>query len=190
MPKSRAGFTLIELLIGFALLAVAMALIYNIYLSGTKAWESAGESADMQAKARWAMNYMVAELRNATRTSSASPSPNLAIPSHPNNKSIIFCLPLKTETGEISTDNNGNLEWETNNNIHYQYVPGQRMLRRLEKGEQTILSEDVSDVQFIDASIDPTISIYELKVILEMNKTTQRGRALSLTLSAIVRLRN
>jgi prepilin-type N-terminal cleavage/methylation domain-containing protein len=191
MQKNRnSGFTLVEILIASAILVIAMGMMYNTYLSGSKVWENARESADLQAQARWAMNYMVAELRNATRTSTSNPSPNLSIPSHPNNKSIIFYLPQDNDGDGLITDSSGAIEWGTNNAIHYQHVPGQSLLRRLEKGVQTSLSQDVSDVQFIDASIDSSLSIYELRIILALNKTTQRQRNLSVTLSAIVRLRN
>jgi prepilin-type N-terminal cleavage/methylation domain-containing protein len=191
MQKNRnSGFTLVEVVIASFVLVIAMGMMYNTYLSGSKVWENARESADLQAEARWAMNYMVAELRNATRTSTNNPSPNLSIPSHPNNKSIIFYLPQDKDNDGLITDSSGAIEWGTNNAIHYQHVPGQNLLRRLEKGVQTSLSQDVSDVQFIDASIDSSLSIYELRIILALNKTTKRQRNLSITLSAIVRLRN
>ncbi len=186
----NSGFTLVEALIATAISVIAMGMMYNIYLSGSKAWEDTNERADLQAGARWAMNYMVSELRNATRTSSSNPSPNLVIPSHPNNKSIIFNLPQDNDGDGLVTDSSGAIEWDTNNAIHYQYVPGQKLLRRLEKGVQTTLAQNVSDVQFIDASIDPTLSIYELRIILALNKTTRRKRDISATLSAVVRLRN
>lgn len=184
------GFTLTEVLIAIAIFVLALGAMMNIYISGIRTWETTRELADLQAQARLAMNTMVTELRNATRTSTQNPSPNLTIPSAPNNKNINFRLPGDNNGDGFLTDANGDIEWDTNNPIDYQYIPGQMTLRRLEKGMQTILSRDVQDVQFIDVTIDPTLSIYELRIILALQKTTARQRNITVTLSSFVRLRN
>lgn len=184
------GFTAVELVVATAVLAVVMSLMLGIYISGLRVWDLAREEADLRAQARQAMEFMVSELRNATRTSTRNPSPNLSIPSSPNNKNINFRLPADNNGDGLLTDANGQIEWDTNNPIDYQYVPGQRLLRRLEKGAQTVIAEDVQDIQFIDIGIDPTLSVFELRIILTLNKTTERQRSISATLSSIVRLRN
>jgi hypothetical protein len=153
-------------------------------------WESGRLQADLQAQARVALNNMVSELRNATRTSTQNPSPNLIIPSAPNNKNITFNLPVDKDNNGLITDANGIIEWDTNNAIQYQYIPGQEQLRRLEKGNQAILANNVSDIQFIDHGIDSSLSLNELKIILNLNKTTPKQRNISVTLSTILNLRN
>lgn len=188
--KNNSGVTLVEMLIATGILAVALGTFYSIELSGTQMWENARLSADLQAQARNAMSFMVSELRNATRTSSKNPSPNLVIPSEPNNKNIEFYLPEDKDDNGFITDSNGVVEWATSNKIHYQYIPGQKTLRRLEKGVHKILAQDVTDVQFIDAAIDPVLAITELKIILTVSKLTERKRNISFTLTSIVRLRN
>ena len=188
--KADTGFTLIEILVASVIFILALGIIYNTYFSGLDIWEVGRYQAELQAQARIALNYMVSELRNATRTSTQNPSPNLSIPSVPNNKNMAFYLPHDLDDDGFITDANGDIEWETSNRIEYQYIPGQKELRRLEKGVQRILARDVTDIQFIDINIDPTLSINELRIVLALSKTTPRQRNISITLSSIVALRN
>lgn len=188
--ENNLGFSLVEMMVASAITIVVFGIIYGIYISGLDTFETANYKTDLQAQARGALNYMVSELRNATRTSTQNPSPNLSIPSSPNNKSIHFRLPEDKDGDGLITDSSGNIEWNTNDPIDYQYVPGQKTLRRLEKGVQTILAQNVSDAQFMDIGIEPTLSIYELRIILTLEKKTPKGRNVSVTLSGIVKLRN
>lgn len=188
--RNNLGFTLIEILLTSTVLILVLSLMYSIYFAGLDAWDAARLKADLQAQARAAMNFMVSELRNATRTSSQNPSPNASIPSTPNNKSMQFHLPEDKDDDGLITDSNGNTEWNTNDTIQYQYIPGQKLLRRLEKGEQRILSQDVSDVQFIDIGIDPALYMNEIKIILTLDKMTPKQRNISIILTSIVKLRN
>lgn len=190
LRKRRNGLTLIEILVATVISTVVIAMIYAIYQSGNDLWETKRYQTDLQAAARLALNEMAAELKEATRTSTQNPSPNLSIPSQPNNKDITFCLPGDKDGNGLITDANGLIEWITNNPIQYQYIPGQKKLRRLEGGQQRILSNDVTDVQFIDNGIDSSLYLTELKIILTLTKTTPRQRTLSITQSARVRLRN
>ena len=188
--KDNPGFTLVEILVASAIFIATLGIIYGIYFSGLDIWEIGRYQAELQAQARIALNNMVSELRNATRTSTQNPSPNLSIPSTPNNKNIYFYLPEDKNNDGLITDSDGNIEWNTNNLIEYQYIPGQKVLRRLEKDVQTILAQDVTDVQFIDIDIDPTLFINELRIILTLGKTTPRQRNISITLSSTIALRN
>lgn len=183
------GFTLVEILVASAILAAALGIIAGIYVSGLKVWDDARTMADLQAQARLAMNFMTAELRNATRISDQNPSPELDIPSSPNNKHISFYLPEDRNNDGLITDANGAIEWGRQV-IQYQYIPGLRQLRRLENGAHRVLAEDVSDVQFIDADIDGSLPISEVRIILTLAKTTVKGRNLTFTLTSNVRLKN
>lgn len=188
--KSGAGVTMVEVLVASGLLALAMAMLLNIYVSGLKSWEQTRDESQLLTSVRQALYLMTTELRNATRTSTQNPSPNLSIPSTPNNKSIQFYVPEDKNGDGLLTDANGAIEWGTNNVIQYQYVPGQRLLRRLEKGVQRTIADDVSDIQFIDRTIDPSLSMTELRIVLTLSMTTDRQRQLTVTRTATVRLRN
>ncbi|MCX5702173.1 MAG: prepilin-type N-terminal cleavage/methylation domain-containing protein [Candidatus Omnitrophica bacterium] len=188
--RRNSGFTLVEVLFASAISIAVLGIMYGSYISSFEAFDIASEQADLQAQARIALRYMVSELRNATRTSTQNPSPNLSIPSEPNNKQIQFYLPEDKDEDGLITDANGQIEWGTNNMIHYQYIPGQEELQRLEKGEHKIFARNVSDVQFIDIDIDSSLAIDELKIVLTLGKTTKKNRNLSVTLTSIVALRN
>ncbi|MFC1703354.1 PilW family protein [Candidatus Omnitrophota bacterium] len=188
--NKTSGFSLMEILVASAILALVMGALSSIYISGLDVWESGTNQADLQAQARAALNYMVAELRNATRTSSQNPSPNLSIPSVPNNKQIHFYLPGDKDDDGFLTDANGDIEWVTNSQIHYQYIPGQKMLRRSVGGNHRIFATDVSDVEFEDITVDPTLALNELRIILTISKTTKKQKTAEITVSSIVALRN
>lgn len=188
--KHKTGFTLIEILIAAAISTMAIGMIVAIYRSGNDLWEIKRYEIDLRAAARQALNEMTTELKEATRTSTQNPSPNLVIPSTPNNKHTTFCLPGDKDGDGLVTDANGQIEWVTNNNIQYQYVPGQKQLRRLEGGDQRILANDVTDIQFIDNGIDSSLYLTEIRIILTLSRTTPGRRTLSVTQTARVRLRN
>jgi type II secretory pathway component PulJ len=188
--KKHSGFTLVEVLFASAISIIALGIMYGVYISSFETWDIAIEQIDLQAQARNTLRYIITELRNATRTSTQNPSPNLSIPSEPNNKQIQFYLPIDKDEDGLITDTNGQIEWGTSNKIHYQYIPGLKELRRLEKGEHKVFSSNVSDVQFIDIDIDPSLAIDELKIVLTLGKVTKKHRNLSVTLTSIVALRN
>jgi prepilin-type N-terminal cleavage/methylation domain-containing protein len=195
--KKNSGFTLIEALVASAISLMAISMIYSIYLSGNDAWDARRYQAEIQAQGRLAMDMMVKELRETTRMSTQNPSPNLVIPSSPNNKQIDFYLPTYenitvngTNTSVVHLDTDSAIEWDHGNKIQYQYVPGQKMLRRLEKGNFTTIALNVTDVQFIDQGIDPTLFNNELKILLSIARTTAKQRNITMNFTGMVRLRN
>lgn len=191
MNKSRkkmTGYTLLEIVIAMAIMSAVMGMIYMIYGSGKDLYETKVYQTDLQAQARQAMDFMVKELRQATRTSSHNPSPDLSIPSAPNNKQVQFYLPeMVNGTAVMDT---GELDWDTNNMIRYQYIPGQKELRRNDGGNLTTLCRDVTDVRFFDTTLDPSLGLQEIKIVLSLSKTTPRQHTISLNLTSLVRLRN
>ncbi len=195
MPDSKkqgsvCGLTLVEVLIASAISTVTIGLMLGIYMANSDFWEIKSTQADLQAQARIALERMSSELKAATRTSTQNPSPNLDIPSHPNNKDINFCLPADNDGNGLITDAAGNIEWDTNSVIKYQYIPGQKELRRLVNGNIKILAADVSEVEFIDASIDSQLALTELRINLTLSADTSRKRAITTTLSSTIQLRN
>ncbi len=184
------GLTLIEVIVATSISIIVITFIYYMYWSGNELWEIKSYQTDLQAQGRRVMAEMVKELRQATRTSTQNPSPDLVIPSQPNNKDAAFYLPTDADGDGLITDSNGAIEWDTSNRIEYQYVPGLKLLRRLEKGEQRTLSLDVTDVQFIDAGIDNQLYPNEVRIVLTLSRLTPRQRTVTLTFTAIVRLRN
>ncbi|MCM8824039.1 MAG: hypothetical protein NC822_05125 [Candidatus Omnitrophica bacterium] len=133
---------------------------------------------------------MTQELEKTTRTSPDIPSPNLSIPSKPNNNSVDFYLPIDIDGNGLIIDALGNTEWDKSNKIQYQYVPGLKQLRRLEKGNQYVIANNVVSIEFEDNSINPVLYNNELKIILTLEKVTPQNRTVSVNLTSIVKLRN
>ncbi|MBN1913244.1 MAG: hypothetical protein JW788_02470 [Candidatus Omnitrophica bacterium] len=189
---ARVGFTLIEAILAAAILLVISAIMLSFFTQGSSLWQSLSGSSDLRSIGRNAMNYMSQELRRATRTSTEIPSPNLTIPSKPNNTSVDFYLPCDSDTdeNELIIDDIGATEWDKSNKIQYQYVPGQKRLRRLEQGVQRIIAEDVSSIEFEDVTINPNLYNNELKIILTLERATAQGGTVSVTFTSLVKLRN
>jgi prepilin-type N-terminal cleavage/methylation domain-containing protein len=189
--RSPNGFTLVEVMIASVISLMAISMIFGIFASGKDVFEVKRAQADLQARGRQAMNFMARELKSATRTSNRTPSPNLDIPSTPNNKQVDFYLPQdKDGNGDITNATSGLIEWDTNSKVQYQYVPGQEWLRRLVNGDQTTIAWNVTDIRFIDADIDNSLYNNELKIILTMKQATAKGRTINMTFTSMAKLRN
>ena len=190
--KNDSGFTLVEVLVTTLIFTSVLGVMYGMQIAVNDLFNISKEQANLQAEARLVLDFMSAELRNATRTSTQNPSPNLSIPSQPNNKSIMFYLPEDKDSDGLITDVNGDIEWATNKAVHYQFVPGQKKLRRLKPQDNIdkTLTQNVFDVQFIDAGIDASLDINELRIILTLRKTAGGKRDISFMLTSIVKLRN
>lgn len=188
--KIQGGFILVEALVVIGIIAVIGTIMLSFSIQGSNLWQLITSQSDLRSAACNAMNYMTQELRRATRTSSEIPSPNLTIPSKPNNNSVDFYLPLDMDGNGYIIDSIGSTEWDKSNKIQYQYIPGLKQLRRLEKGNHYIIANHVTSIEFEDNSINPLLYNNELKIILTLEKLTPQQRAVSVTLTAIVKLRN
>jgi len=186
----KRAFSLIEVLVVAGILFIVLGVMYNSYIQGLDIQSTLQTEADLQASAKVAMARMVGELRNATRTSTQHPPPNLSITSGPNQKEIHFYLPEDRNGDHLLTDTAGEIEWGTNNQIDYTFIPGLKILRRSEKGNHLTLALNVSEVDFYDITSDPTLANNEIKIILTLIKTIPRRGPISATVSAVVSLRN
>ncbi|MCM8826707.1 MAG: hypothetical protein NC904_04225 [Candidatus Omnitrophica bacterium] len=188
--KRKKCLTLIEVLLSASILAVISAIMLSFFIQGSNLWQLITNQSDLRSIARNAMNYMTQELEKTTRTSPDIPSPNLSIPSKPNNNSVDFYLPIDIDGNGLIIDALGNTEWDKSNKIQYQYVPGLKQLRRLEKGNQYVIANNVVSIEFEDNSINPVLYNNELKIILTLEKVTPQNRTVSVNLTSIVKLRN
>lgn len=188
--KTQRGFTLAEILVATSIFAVVSALMLSFFVQGSNLWQLITNQSDLRSIARNAMSYMTQELQKTTRTSSEIPSPNLSIPSKPNNNSIDFYLPRDIDGNGLIINAVGNTEWDKSNKIQYQYVPGLKRLRRLENGNQYVIANNVALIEFEDNSINPALYNNELKIILTLQRLMSQNRTVSVTLTSIVKLRN
>ncbi|MGB4521340.1 MAG: prepilin-type N-terminal cleavage/methylation domain-containing protein [Candidatus Omnitrophota bacterium] len=189
----QGGFTLVEVAVSVGIFCIISAVMLSFFIQGTALWHLVINQSDARSVARNAMNYLTRELQNATRTSNLNPHPNppnLVIPSKPNNTSVDFYLPVDNDDNGFIIDAIGDTEWDLNNKIQYQYVPGLKILRRLEKGNQYIIVSNVSSIEFEDKSINPALYNNEVKIILTLKRAIQQNRTIFITLTSIVKLRN
>jgi len=188
--KTRDGFTLVEALLAASILVVISAIMLSFLIQGLSLWQLITSQSDLRSITRNAMSYMTQELRKATRTSGDS-SVHLHIPSKPNNTSVDFYLPVDgIDDNLLIIDATGATEWDKSNKIQYQYVPGLKRLRRLEKGNQYIIADNVTSIEFEDRDINPALYDNELKIILTVQSLTPQHRTVSVNLTSIVKLRN
>lgn len=191
----QGGFTLVEVAVSVGIFCIISAVMLSFFIQGTALWDLVINQSDARSVARNTMNYLTKELQNATRTSelSAHPNPpNLVIPSKPNNTSVDFYLPVDNDTdnNDFIIDDIGDTQWDLGNKIQYQYVPGLKILRRLEKGNQYIIANNVSSIEFEDRSINPALHNNEVKIILTLQRAIQQNRTIYISLTSIVKLRN
>jgi Tfp pilus assembly protein PilW len=188
--QSGAGFSLAELMVAVFIFTVISSVMLLFFIQASNLWQQITNQSDLRSAARNAINFMSQELRSATRTSTANPSPNVVIPSAPNNNSLDFYLPFDTDGNGSIIDALGITEWDTNNKIQYQYVPSLKRLLRLEASNQHIIANDVSNIEFQDHDIDLSLSNEELRIVLTLERIIGLNRTASITVTSIVKLRN
>lgn len=188
--REKRGFSLAEMLMAIALFTVISSIVLIFFIQATNLWQEITSQSDLRSAARNALSFMSQELRNATRTSTKNPSPNIAINSMPNNHSIDFYLPADLDNNGSIINAIGDTEWDTSNKIQYQYVPGLNMLRRLEKGNQYIIANGVSSIEFEDHSIDSALFNNEVRIKLTLERAILLNKTVSVTAVSVVKLRN
>lgn len=181
------GFTMAEALVALSISLIIIFAVTQSLSRGRDFWQIASAKSNLHLSGQRAMDYMLAELKNATRAAGASP-PNINIPA--SRTSIKFYLPTDIDGNGLIIDATGNTEWAVGGPIQYQYVPGQNQLRRLEDGNQRVLANNVSGVSFDDASTDTSLYLDEVHISLNLQKTTVQQRDISASFVSIVKLRN
>jgi hypothetical protein len=169
---------------------VSISLVATLWLTGlSDLWQTSSTQSDLRVTTQQVMNRMVSELRSATRTAAASP-PNIVIPAAPNNTTLTFYLPTDINGNGTIVDAIGNIEWDLVNPIQYVYVPAQRRLERQRGADTIVLANDVQSVTFEHAGINPALYQNEVRISLQLQRTTPQRRVLSGTSTEIVKLRN
>lgn len=193
--RSFFGITLVEVVISVLIFAIISGVIYLFFMVGIDSWEIGTRRTDLQAQARNAMDIMVGELKNTTRN---HPSRGVTILPAPNNTNIIFYLPEKDADSDVIIDTDGTTKWPDDDAdyIEYKYLAAANQLvredRRVREGQDParVLANDVSNIEFIDAGIVGSLYLDEVNIVLNLQKTTPRGRDLSFSMRSTVKLRN
>lgn len=181
------GFTLVEVLVVLSIFVVVTFVVTQAIDRGTDFWQVATTKSDLYLDAQRVMDYMRAELINATRSAAASP-PNIDIPVE--RSSITFYLPTDLDGNNLIIDDIGETEWALGTPIQYQYVSAQNQLCRLIDTEQTVLANNVTSATFDDVGTDISLYFDEVKISLSLEKTTSLQRTVSVSVTSTVKLRN
>ena len=190
IKNNTLGFTIVEALVSTAIFVFALSLMYSSLFSGMDTWEIGSIKADIQERGQIALRNMINELRQATNTSSQTPSPNVVIPASPNNTQITFYLPADIDGDGLLTDTSGDIEWDITNPIQFQFISAQNRLVRIEGVTQKVLALNVEGIEFYDITIDPTLALQEVRINMTLTEPTPKGRDISIALSSIAGLRN
>ncbi|MBN2097075.1 MAG: prepilin-type N-terminal cleavage/methylation domain-containing protein [Candidatus Omnitrophica bacterium] len=195
MKINKFGLTLIEALVSIAIFTVVVGVIYLFFMVGIGSWELGSARTDLQAQARSAVDIMVAELKNVNR---GNPSRGITILPAPNNDKITFYLPDIDINGAVIIGAGGDIQWPVDDAeyIEYKYLLNSKQLVREDKAvrdgitEAGVIANEVSGISFIDAGIDGSLYADEVNIVLNLEKTNLRGRTLSFSMRAAVKLRN
>lgn len=183
------GFTLIESLIVAVILAALFGVTTQFFIQTSNVWQSTTTESDLRLAARSAIEDMSNDLRYATRVSNQTPSPNISIPSKPNNINLTFYLPNES----TRYDSNGNIIWETGNSnmIVYQRNATANTLEKISgSNAPEVVACNVTGVEFEDVSINNALYNDEVRVILVLQKTTPLKKNITVSLSSIINLRD
>jgi len=184
LPGENKGFTLVETLIVLGIFSVITAAILLFFKVGIEMGGMGAGRTDMQAHMRYAMDTMVRELKNSTRSKNPVEAVNIQTTLDPND-TMVFSLPvIDATTGNITSWRSVTFRREIDPASN---IP---VLVRGEGAERRILATHVQSVQFVDAGIDPALFLDEVNITLTLEKVTSQNRTLTFTTAATVKLRN
>ncbi len=185
------GFTLVEAMFSVTIFLMLMMLIAGSMINGLDLWQIAVCRSELQTQAQRAMNEMIKELRGATSTVGAFPPDADVLGVPPNNDAIVFYLPVDIDgDGTIIDALTGDTEWDLVNPVQYGYDLIKHQLIKLHNGNQRVLANYVTRVQFDDQTTEASLNRDEIKITFELKRATSRQRTITVFLVAKVKLRN
>lgn len=188
-PGNQHGLTFLEFLVVSSLLTVISGAMMDFVSRHVELQVLSQAQGELRTTGHIAVDQMVAELRHATRAAAGNP-PNASIPPEPGNTSLTFYLPADVDGNGLIIDAAGDIEWVAATPIQYQYDAGARRLLRTAGGETRVLANEVAQAVFTDRTIDGALNLDEIGLQVTLQRTASSGRAISTTISAVVKLRN
>lgn len=184
----KTGFTLVEVLVASIILVMLIGILAATVMGTRSIFEASDISVILQADARAAINKMDLDLRrtNKDQISIVQNDPISGC------DAIVYHLPSDSDQDGIpDLDSGGNLIWDTNAiTIRLDSGGTQRLQKEVQGGNIEILGSNVKKINFIDRNIDASLYFDEIKIILELEKTTSKGRTFSFDSTTIINMRN
>ena len=172
MKKIRfnSGFTLAEVLVTTILFTILFGACVSILLSGFDSWQVGRVETELQQDLRRSLD----KLRNDLQQSGAS-----QVTGVPADGSTNTSISFKVSTGVTS----GAIVWSTN---AIQYALSAKLLQRTQGATVTTIARNIQTFSVSRQSTSPDI----VTITLVAQKTTEKGRSRSKTLTFEVQMRN
>ncbi len=188
----RRGLSFPELMITCAILAVAALVVMRFLKQESEGWQVTMAQQGLVSELEQVASEVNRELRNATRAAVGTP-PNITLQSATD---LRFYLPGDVDGNGTILDAIGAIEWATGLQVQYLYDAPSRQLRRrtLQAGNPVgttrVIGDDITVISFADQTTDNTLLADEIRMTLTALRTTTQGRAVTMSVNTIIRLRN
>ena len=187
---NNQGLTMLEMMIASLIFLMIVGSLFGALINAMDYWEFSVVTSDLQSNGQLAMNLMIKELRSATRTAGSTPPDAGVLGTPPNNQGMLFYLPGDIDgDGTIVDVATGDTEWLPNI-VQYLYDPAKQQIVRTTMGTQKVLANNVTDIHFDDWNTDVSLFRDEIKITLELRKSTSKGRPVVYSAVSTVKLRN
>ncbi|MDP1853590.1 MAG: prepilin-type N-terminal cleavage/methylation domain-containing protein [Candidatus Omnitrophota bacterium] len=157
----KNGFSLLEVLISLAIFLIIASVMFAFLTSGRKTFDMGAAQIDVEQEARRGLDYMSKELRQS------SDGKISGVAKGASGNTIIFEIPYNVDNsvdGDV-IDSFGAIEWSDDTGVNrigtitYSLVGGQ-ILRNLSfTGEQIVLANDISSLNFSRPLAADTVAI-------------------------------
>ena len=183
----RRGFTLLEVLIATIICALLFGILSAAILESRSIFQTSDILATLQAGTRLAILRMTSDLRR-TSISQINIIQNSPIV---NTDTITYSLPLDVDLDGIPDDLTRSTPnfWDSNI-VTISFDPTTNSLLKSAGGNIVVLASNVKRINFLDYTLDTSLSMDELKIILDLEKATYKGRIYNKNSTSIVSTRN
>ena len=191
----RKGFTLAEVLIVAIIISILMGVMLAAVIQSHAIIETTNTLTLLRQEKRLAVSKLSNELRNTSLkdcqeyTSPCEEGRCITItqdsPASGTDK-IEYCLPADSDhDGVPDLSSDCKITWCTKHTIELDTSS-----HELKRNNVTVLARYVKNIRFLDHSLQPSLYLNELKVTLEMEKTSYQGRVYNISSTFIIYVRN
>jgi len=184
---TRRGITLVEILVSTVICALLFGILAAAAIESSSVFQTADVLAILQADARLALIKMVSDLRETSLSQIAIAKDTPIV----NTDTIQYYLPLDANLDGVPDDltRSSSNFWDLNI-ITISFDPSTKSLIKNKGTNIDVLANYIKGIYFFDYTLDNTLSMNELKIILELEKATSQGHVYNTNYTAVVSMRN
>ncbi|MBU2540351.1 MAG: prepilin-type N-terminal cleavage/methylation domain-containing protein [Candidatus Omnitrophica bacterium] len=182
---NKTGVTLIEILVVTVIIVILVGILSFSLIQARSVFQSGDILVSLQSDARLGINHMLTDLRRTayTQMTILQNTPSAGI------DSITYHLPLDGDSDGLPDIVADALVWDTTD-ITISLDTATSSLIKTVNSNETVLANNVKDINFFDHNLDATLYLDELKVIMELEKTSSEGRTHNFISTSIINMRN